>query len=54
MSYWTIPQEMQMPKKNFTGKKSHLFFKLFVPFALAIMGIPLYLMIILKVIGMMS
>ena len=56
MSYWTIQQEMQMPVKhrNPNSKKSSLFFKLFVPFALAVLGIPVYLMIILKLISLMQ
>ncbi|HRO41496.1 MAG TPA: hypothetical protein PL009_01585 [Flavipsychrobacter sp.] len=55
MSYWTIPQEMQMPmnSRNVNRKKNSLFFNLFIPFALAVIGIPFYLMILLKVIGMM-
>jgi len=55
MSYWTIPQEMQLPamKTKSSGKKS-LFLNLVLPFSLALLGIPLYLMVILKLVALLQ
>jgi len=55
MSYWTIPHEMQLPamKTKTKGRKS-LFLNLIMPFALAVLSIPLYLMIILKVLSLLQ
>ncbi len=53
MSPWTVPQ-MPMNQKEPQARKNDLFLSLFLPFSLAVLGIPIYIAIILKVIGMMQ
>jgi len=53
MSYWTISPEMQIPASRSNSTKKSLLMGLLLPFTLAVMGIPLYLMLILKLIGLM-
>lgn len=55
MSQWYIPQEMQVPVSRRTAtnaKKGSLLLNVFLPFVFAVMGIPVYIMIVLKLLNM--
>jgi hypothetical protein len=56
MNGWYIPEDMQAPtiRKGQPIKKANLFFTLFLPFSLAILGIPVYILIVLKLIDLIG
>lgn len=56
MNGWYIPEDMQAQtlRKAEPIKKTNLFFTLFLPFALAVLGIPVYILIVLKLIDLIS